>query len=36
MMHEVIPHFDIVLVFTGFVVGIYAMCIVWAIWGKEE
>lgn len=35
-MHEAIPHFDIVLALIGFVTGVYAMCVVWAIWGKDD
>lgn len=36
MMHNIIPHFDIVIALTGFVAGVYVMCVVWAIWGNEE
>lgn len=35
-MHGAIPHLDIVLVLIGFVTGVYAMCVVWALNGGDD
>lgn len=36
MMHNIIPHFDVVIALTGFVAGVYVMCIVWALNGGND
>lgn len=36
MMHDIIPHFDAVIAITGFVIGVYVMCVVWALSGGDD
>lgn len=35
-MHQAILHFDIDLLMMGFVTGVYAMCVVWALNGGDD